>query len=44
MVLHAGAGLGIAEVASRLGTTVPAVRSLLVRAWRTLRAQGAVAP
>ena len=44
LVLHEGAGLGVAEVASRLGTTVPAVRSLLVRARRTLRAQVAMTP
>ena len=34
-VLHEGGALGISEVARRLDTTVPAVRSLLVRARRT---------
>jgi RNA polymerase sigma-70 factor (ECF subfamily) len=38
-VLHEGGALGIREVARRLGTTVPAVRSLLVRARRAIRAE-----
>lgn len=37
LILHEGAGAGVAEVALRLSTTVPAVRSLLARARRTLR-------
>ena len=38
LVLLDGAGLSVPDVARRLGTSVPAVRSLLVRARRTLRA------
>ena len=38
-VLHEGGALGISEVARRLDTTVPAVRSLLVRARRAIRAE-----
>jgi RNA polymerase sigma factor (sigma-70 family) len=38
-VLHEGGALGIKEVARRLDTTVPAVRSLLVRARRAIRAE-----
>jgi RNA polymerase sigma factor (sigma-70 family) len=38
-VLQEGGALGISEVARRLDTTVPAVRSLLVRARRTLRTE-----
>jgi len=38
-VLQEGGGLGISEVARRLDTTVPAVRSLLVRARRAIRAE-----
>ncbi len=38
-VLHEGGALGISDVARRLDTTVPAVRSLLVRARRALRAE-----
>ena len=38
-VLHEGGALGISEVARRLDTTVPAVRSLLVRARRSIRAE-----
>ncbi len=44
LILLEGAGLNVAEVARRLGTSVPAVRSLLVRARRTLRAQFPLAP
>jgi RNA polymerase sigma factor (sigma-70 family) len=38
-VLHEGGALGISDVPRRLDTTVPAVRSLLVRARRALRAE-----
>ena len=38
-VLHEGGGLGISEVARRLDATVPAVRSLLVRARRAIRTE-----
>jgi len=38
-VLHEGGALGIREVARRLDATVPAVRSLLVRARRAIRAE-----
>jgi RNA polymerase sigma-70 factor (ECF subfamily) len=38
-VLHEGGALGISEVARRLDTTVPAVRSLLVRARRAIRTE-----
>jgi RNA polymerase sigma-70 factor (ECF subfamily) len=38
-VLHEGGGLSISDVARRLDTTVPAVRSLLVRARRAIRAE-----
>jgi RNA polymerase sigma-70 factor (ECF subfamily) len=38
-VLHDGGGVRISQVARRLGTTVSAVRSLLVRARRAIRAQ-----
>lgn len=38
-VLREGGDLGISDVARRLDTTVPAVRSLLVRARRALRAE-----
>ncbi|HVC42167.1 MAG TPA: RNA polymerase sigma factor [Candidatus Saccharimonadales bacterium] len=38
-VLHEGGGVRISDVARRLDTTVPAVRSLLVRARRAIRAE-----
>ncbi|MHB8489327.1 MAG: RNA polymerase sigma factor [Candidatus Dormibacteria bacterium] len=38
-VLHEGGGVRIIDVARRLDTTVPAVRSLLVRARRAIRAE-----
>ncbi len=39
VILADGAGLSAEEVAGHLGTSVPAVRSLLVRARRAVRAQ-----
>ena len=44
LILLEGAGLEVPEVARRLGTSVAAVRSLLARARRTLRASVQPAP